>query len=97
MVFAADGAPLEAVLNDRLGQFHAVTLKDLAPSQGLSGLLVTDLDADGRPDLVAASAEGPALAWRNTTVRATTETTRLTFEVLAAQCREMANGAGARS
>jgi tetratricopeptide (TPR) repeat protein len=80
VVFAADGSPLEAVLNDRLGQFHGVTLKDLAPSQGLSGLLVTDLDADGRPDLVAASADGPALAWRNTTVRATTETTRLTFE-----------------
>jgi tetratricopeptide (TPR) repeat protein len=80
LVLAADGVPLVAVLNDRLGQFHEVVLTDLAPSQPLSGLLVTDFDADGRTDLVAVSSQGPALAWRNTTVRASKDTTRVTFE-----------------
>jgi hypothetical protein len=80
LVLAADGAPLRAVLNDRLGKFHEVALKELAPTQPLSGLLVTDFDADGRTDLVAVSAHGPALAWRNTTVRSTNDTTRLAFE-----------------
>ena len=55
-VLPADGSPPVAVINDRLGHFHDVPLKDLAVAQPVSGMLVTDLDQDGRADLVAPSA-----------------------------------------
>ncbi len=69
LVVAADGAAMRIVLNDRLGQFHAVESTELSarePSR-LSGLLVIDLDKDGRGDLVAADSRGSAHAWRNAT------------------------------
>ena len=62
LVLSADGTPTIAVLNDRLGQFHVGAIKGVSSTEPNSGLLVTDLDADGRIDLVAASAEGRVLA-----------------------------------
>ena len=41
---------------------------------------MTDLDQDGRPDLVAPSPRGRVLAVRNTTERTTSEATKLTWE-----------------
>ena len=79
LILAVDAAPPTAILNDRLGQFRHAELKGLSSPAPSSGLLVTDFDADGRPDLVAASAEGRVLAWRNTTER-TAAAAKLTFE-----------------
>ena len=58
LVLTAEGSHPLAVLNDRLGNFHEVVLKDLAIPHTVSGILVTDLDQDGRADLVASSAQG---------------------------------------
>ena len=84
LVLVADGAPTLAILNDRLGQFHQVVLDDLAIAHlapgPASGLLVVDLDADGRADLAAPSVGGPVYVWRNKTERTTIAQTRLTFE-----------------
>lgn len=80
LVLAADGAPPTAALNDRLGNFHEVSLKDLAGFEAVSGLLVMDLDQDGRPDLVAPSPGGRILAMRNTTERTAAEQTKLSWE-----------------
>jgi tetratricopeptide (TPR) repeat protein len=55
-----------AVLNDRLGAFHTQEIKDVYPSEPVSGLLVADFDKDGRADLLAVSASSRASAWRNT-------------------------------
>ena len=49
-------------------------------STEVSGVLTTDFDADGRADLLAPSASGQVLAWRNATERTTAEATMLTFE-----------------
>ncbi|MBX6315679.1 MAG: CRTAC1 family protein, partial [Isosphaeraceae bacterium] len=65
LIFSVDGAAPLAVLNDRLGRFHAERLDDLRSDEPGSGLLVTNLDRDGRPDLVALYARGRAAAWRN--------------------------------
>ena len=46
----------------------------------VSGLLVTDLDQDGRADLVAPSLDGRVMAWRNTTERTAADQTKITFE-----------------
>jgi tetratricopeptide (TPR) repeat protein len=78
LIVAVDGGPAEVVLNDRLGQFRRVEVTGLAAAS-LSGVLVTDFDADGRPDLVAVDAQGRGSAWRNAAARAA-ETTPLTFE-----------------
>jgi tetratricopeptide (TPR) repeat protein len=67
LILAADGQPLRAVLNDRLGRFHAVAMPGAAPVGRVSGLLVTDLDKDGHTDLVSVSAEGAVTPLRNTT------------------------------
>ena len=83
LVLSADGSPLIAVLNDRLGNFHKVVLEDLGTPEPVSGLLVTDLDQDGRPDLVAPSPRVRVLALRNTTEKTTSEATRLTWETFA--------------
>jgi tetratricopeptide (TPR) repeat protein len=80
LVVVADEAPALAILNDRGGQFRLGELKDLSSAPLGSGLLVADLDADGRADVVEANAEGPVLAWRNTTERTTAKQTKLTFE-----------------
>jgi tetratricopeptide (TPR) repeat protein len=79
LVLASDGTAPVAILNDRLGQFHASEMIGLPSAIAASGLLVTDFDADGRADMVAPTG-GRVLAWRNTTERTTAEATKLTFE-----------------
>jgi tetratricopeptide (TPR) repeat protein len=68
LVLAADGEPLVAVLNDRLGKFHSAVLNEPQRQEpGINGLLVADFDKDGRPDLAAVSSTGRVSAWRNMT------------------------------
>lgn len=69
LVLSADDEPPVVLLNDRAGLFHASPLGGWTASGRVSGLLVTDFDQDGRPDLVATVADGPGFAWRNTTKR----------------------------
>jgi tetratricopeptide (TPR) repeat protein len=80
LVLTADGAPPVAVLNDRLGNFHDVVLKDLAPLDQVSGLLAMDLDQDGRCDLVAPSHRGRVQALRNSTQKSAADQTLIRFE-----------------
>ncbi len=68
LVLLAEQGPTRVVLNDRLGVFHEAELADLASAAGSSGLLVMDVDSDGRADLAAPRAEGGLLCFRNTTV-----------------------------
>ena len=79
LVVSSDGGPPMAILNDRAGAFRVEPLKDLKPDGPVSGLLVTDLDKDGRPDLVAVGPGGRVSAWRNATTR-TPEGTKLAWE-----------------
>jgi tetratricopeptide (TPR) repeat protein len=83
LVLTADGAPPVAVLNDRLGNFHEVVLNELGSLGAASGVLVTDVDQDGRADLVAAARSGRVQALRNTTQRTSADTVKLTFEPFA--------------
>jgi len=80
VVLAAEGQSPYAILNDRLGQFHQAPISGVAASGAFSGLLVADLDSDGRADLVASSAAESVRAWRNTTEPTTTDQTKLSFE-----------------
>ena len=66
-ILVADGSAPRAVLNDRLGQFHAVELKDLASAEPIDGLIVSDFDKDGRADVAALRSRGRVQAWRNLT------------------------------
>jgi tetratricopeptide (TPR) repeat protein len=65
LVLAADGAVPTVVLNDRIGRFHALPVKDLKTPEPTSGLLVADFDRDGRPDLAAVPVTGRLAVWRN--------------------------------
>ncbi|QEH32798.1 FG-GAP repeat protein [Aquisphaera giovannonii] len=87
LILAADGAPPVAMLNDRLGRFHAAQVELPSSLEGTSGLLVADLDQDGMSDLVAASASGAVQALRNATERKTEAETKLRFEAFAANAR----------
>ena len=69
LVLAAEGAVPHAILNDRIGGFHAATIQGPAPCVADAGLLVIDLDSDNHPDLVASDAGGKVTAWRNVTFR----------------------------
>jgi tetratricopeptide (TPR) repeat protein len=69
LVVSVDGIALMAILNDRAGAFHAELLEGLKPDAPISGLLVLDLDKDGRPDLVAVGPRGRVSAWRNASTR----------------------------
>jgi tetratricopeptide (TPR) repeat protein len=73
MLLVADGEVPRAVLNDRLGKFHAVELKDLTSTEPVSGLIVTDFDKDGRADVAMLSTTAVVKAWRNTTDELTTD------------------------
>ena len=53
LILSADREPLRAVLNDRLGRFHHSTMAGLPTSERTNGLLVIDVNKDGRPDLVS--------------------------------------------
>ncbi|MGC8643045.1 MAG: FG-GAP-like repeat-containing protein, partial [Isosphaeraceae bacterium] len=81
LVLAADGASPVAILNDRLGNFHDQVLKDVPTFDVVSGLLVTHLDPDGLPDLVAPSPDGRVHALRNATQRKTAAETTIRFEL----------------
>jgi tetratricopeptide (TPR) repeat protein len=65
LLLAADGTAPLAVLNDRLGRFHAEPLKDLEHRDPISALCVLDLDGDERPDLAAIPARGRVTLWHN--------------------------------
>lgn len=59
-----DALPI-AVLNDRLGRFHAESLADLVPQGPTQGTLAADFDADGRTDLALVPQKGRVTLWRN--------------------------------
>jgi hypothetical protein len=80
LVLAADGQPPYAILNDRLGQFHTSQIEGVAGATATSGLLVTDLDSDGKADLVIPSASAKVLALRNTTESTANLNNKLSFE-----------------
>lgn len=69
LVLWADGQKPRAVLNDRLGRFHAVEMDDIPTPDPVSGALVVDLDKDGRADVVAVGPTGRVTPARNTTER----------------------------
>ncbi len=55
-------------------------IEGLTASEPVSGILSTNLDSDGRTDLVAPSPSGRVHAWRNTSERTKSEKTRIVFE-----------------
>ncbi|MFI5458740.1 MAG: CRTAC1 family protein [Isosphaerales bacterium] len=69
LVLSAEGAAPRAILNDRLGRFHSIELKEIEPRAADSGLLATDFDQDGRPDLVALDTASGVSTWKNQTRR----------------------------
>ncbi|WP_435007438.1 FG-GAP-like repeat-containing protein [Tundrisphaera lichenicola] len=69
LVLAADGTPPTVLLNDRGGNYHSESMAELKPDGTISGLLVTEINNDGRPDLVATSSGGRVSAWVNQTTR----------------------------
>ena len=87
LVLWADGQKPRAVLNDRLGRFHAVEMDDLPTPEPVSGALVADLDKDGRADLVAVGPSGRVSASRNTTERASANRT-ITWEPLPTDAKD---------
>ena len=87
LVVSADGSPLLAILNDRAGAFHAEPLDSLKPDAPISGLLVVDLDKDGRPDLVGVGPGGRASAWRNASTR-TGSAVKLAWESVPIDARD---------
>ena len=79
LVVSAEGAVPLAILNDRLGRFRTTALKDLNAGAADSGLLVTDFDQDGLPDLAAVDAAHRLSTWKNRSRRKIGDAT-LTFE-----------------
>ncbi len=73
LVVSAEGAVPLAILNDRLGRFRGSPIKDLPPGAADAGLLVTDFDQDGRPDLAAVGRLHRLSAWKNNTRRESDE------------------------
>jgi len=69
LVLSAEGAVPRAILNDRLGRFHSIELMDIGPHAADSGLLATDFDQDGRPDLACLDPSGRVSTWQNQTRR----------------------------
>jgi tetratricopeptide (TPR) repeat protein len=69
LVLASTGDRPRFVLNDRLGKFHDVPGKAFAAidTDPIDSLLVTDLDKDGRSDLVGVRRQGGVAASRNAT------------------------------
>jgi len=80
LVLAADKNSPVAVLNDRMGRFHETAIGGMTLPEPVSGLLAVDADGDGRTDVVAPSATGRVLAWRNTTEHGSAAETQITFE-----------------
>jgi len=69
LVIGSDDSPPVAILNDRLGRFHKADLPWPNWSGKSNGLLVLDLDKDGRADLASIHPSGRIQLWRNTTAR----------------------------
>jgi len=69
LVVSVEGEAPVAILNDRIGRFHSMPLADLKTDLPGSGLLVTDVDRDGRPDLVQTRPQGRNSVWRNAAPR----------------------------
>ncbi len=65
LVLAADGEPLTLVVNNRLGRFHSQNVDTIEPPERVNGILVADLDQDGRSDLVLLNPAGQLQAYRN--------------------------------
>ncbi len=65
LVLSSEGSVPQALLNDRLGRFHPAAIQGPGSRFADAGLLVTDLDNDGRPDLVALDSAGKVTPWRN--------------------------------
>ena len=97
LVLTADGsAPLAASTTGWATSTRSYS-RTLPFAQPVSGLLVTDLDQDGRADLVAPSTHGKLLPLRNTTERIAADQTRITFEPLATSAGALAGGDRGRS
>ncbi len=79
VVLTADDQPPTVLLNDRGGAFHARPMPEIRPDGPIAGLLVSDLDNDGRPDLVAVGPGGRVSAWRNASTRSA-EGTKFAWE-----------------
>ncbi len=77
IVLSSDGKVPTALLNDRLGTFRTVPISDLGKGS-INGLLASDLDKDGKVDLVAITDGGNVAAWRNMT-RRSAEGAKLAF------------------
>ncbi len=71
LVLTADDQPPTIALNDRLGRFHAVDWNDTAWREPINGLLVADLDRDGRADLATVHTRGKLALWRNRSPKGT--------------------------
>jgi Flp pilus assembly protein TadD len=95
LMLSADGAPPVAILNDRLGNFHDVVLKDVTSLESVSGILVTDLDQDGKPDLVAPSPGKRLQALRNATERTSAAENKIRFEPFATRATDWRYAAAA--
>jgi tetratricopeptide (TPR) repeat protein len=65
LVVSTDGEPPRMILNDRLGRFHEHAYDGWNDQTGFSGLVVTDLDADGRADLAANDSGQRSSAFRS--------------------------------
>ncbi len=74
LIVADNDGGFRAILNDRLGVFRDVPIAGAKADGPVSGLLVTDLDKDGRSDLVVTSASGKATGLRNATSRSDAKT-----------------------
>lgn len=86
LILTSDDGPPLAVLNDRLGRFRALAVTGM-DSGAVSGLAVVDIDADGRPDLVAPSPAGTVAVWRNATRRSLAADLLPAFERFACNAR----------
>ena len=75
LVLGSDDQAPAAILNDRAGAFHRGSMAGLEGVASVAGLLVSDLDKDGRPDLLALNPSARATAWRNAATRSGTTTT----------------------
>ena len=69
LVVTADDQAPGVLLNDRGGNFHAAPLAGWPVTGPVANLLVTHVDKDGLPDLVATAAGDRVIAWRNATKR----------------------------
>ncbi|WP_165230884.1 CRTAC1 family protein [Aquisphaera insulae] len=87
LIIAADDGGTVALLNDRLGRFHQSPIDWPTTHEPGSGLLVIDLDQDGRSDLVSISAAGPVHGLRNSTERKAQGDALVRFEKFAANAR----------